>query len=88
MIKREGDIYEKRIAVVFGGNSVEHEISILSMIQVSHAIDRARYDVIHIYITKKGEFWVGPGLTVLKLSESPVSNIIPSLRISATVACA
>ena len=62
---------KKRIAVVFGGNSVEHEISILSMIQVSHAIDRARYDVIHIYITKKGEFWVGPRFDSLETFRKP-----------------
>ena len=51
---------KKRIAIVFGGNSVEHEISILSMIQASYAIDKNCYDLINIYITKEGEFWVGP----------------------------
>jgi len=51
---------KKRVAIVFGGNSVEHEISILSMIQASYAIDRKRHELINIYITKEGQFWVGP----------------------------
>jgi D-alanine-D-alanine ligase len=57
---------KRRVAIVFGGNSVEHEISILSMIQASHAIDRDRYEVVPIYITKDGEFWVGPGFDDLE----------------------
>ncbi|HHX80454.1 MAG TPA: hypothetical protein GX692_05270 [Acholeplasmataceae bacterium] len=57
---------KKRIGIVFGGNSVEHEISILSLIQASHAIDTSKYEVLPIYLTKEGEFWVGPEFTNLK----------------------
>lgn len=57
---------KKRIGIVFGGNSVEHEISILSLIQASHAIDTDKYEVLPIYLTKEGEFWVGPNFTDLK----------------------
>ncbi|HEY8396156.1 MAG TPA: hypothetical protein VIK96_05190 [Bacilli bacterium] len=56
----------KRIGIVFGGNSVEHEISILSLIQASHAIDTDKYEVFPIYLTKDGEFWVGPNFTALE----------------------
>ena len=48
------------VAIIFGGNSVEHEISILSSIQVSYAIDKSKYDVSYIYITKDNRFLVGP----------------------------
>lgn len=51
---------KRRVAIVFGGNSVEHEISILSAIQANYAVDRNRYDVMNIYLTKDSEFWVGP----------------------------
>lgn len=43
-----------RIAVAFGGESVEHEISILSAQQAMHAMDTERYDVIPLYIAKDG----------------------------------
>ena len=40
-----------KLAVMFGGRSVEHEISVISAIQAIHAVDKDKYDVIPIYIT-------------------------------------
>jgi len=57
---------KKRVAIVFGGNSVEHEISILSMIQVNNAISRKDYEVVLVYLTKEGQYWVGPGFDSLQ----------------------
>ena len=42
------------IGVFFGGRSTEHEISVISASQAMHAIDRNRYNVTPIYITKEG----------------------------------
>lgn len=47
------------IAVIFGGRSVEHEISIISAIQCIKAIDINKYNVIPIYITKNGIWYTG-----------------------------
>ena len=44
-----------KLAVMFGGRSVEHEISVISAIQAIHAVDKEKYDVIPIYITKNNE---------------------------------
>lgn len=41
-----------RIGVAFGGQSVEHEISILSAMQVMHALDRDKYEVYPMYFSK------------------------------------
>lgn len=54
------------IAILFGGSSVEHEISILSAIQVMHAIDRTKYHVIPIYLTKDHRFLVGKNFHEMK----------------------
>lgn len=51
---------KKRIGIVFGGSSVEHEISILSAIQAIHAVDKEKYDLYIIYQTKENSFLVGP----------------------------
>ena len=59
-----------RIGIIFGGNSVEHEISILSNIQASYAVDRDKYDVYNIYMTKAGEFWVGDRFNDLETFKS------------------
>lgn len=48
-----------KLAVIFGGKSVEHEISIISALQACESINREKYDVIPLYMTKAGEFYVG-----------------------------
>lgn len=45
---------KKRIAIIFGGKSAEHEISIISARSVFDAINKDKYDVISIYIDKDG----------------------------------
>ncbi|MDR1797684.1 MAG: D-alanine--D-alanine ligase [Clostridiales Family XIII bacterium] len=45
---------KKRIGILFGGRSREHEISVLSAASVMDAIDRGRYDVLPVGITKEG----------------------------------
>ena len=51
-----------KVGVMFGGKSVEHEISIISAIQAIGSMDTEKYDVIPIYITKNNEFYVGPSV--------------------------
>lgn len=48
---------KKKLGVIFGGNSVEHEISIISAVQAMENIDRLKYDVLPIYITKNNQFF-------------------------------
>ncbi len=45
------------IAVLFGGNSVEHEISIISSMQAIENIDKEKYNIIPVYITKNLEMY-------------------------------
>lgn len=41
-----------KVGVIFGGNSLEHELSIISALQAMDNIDTDRYEVVPIYITK------------------------------------
>ncbi len=50
------------IGVFFGGRSTEHEISVISASQAMHAINRDKYDVTPIYISKQGKFYTGDAL--------------------------
>ncbi len=50
------------IGVFFGGRSTEHEISVISANQAMHAIDRDKYDVTPIYISKQGKYYTGDAL--------------------------
>ncbi len=48
-----------RVGVLFGGRSGEHEVSLVSAASVLRALDRTKYEVIPIGITKQGR-WVLP----------------------------
>lgn len=48
-----------RVAVMFGGKSVEHEVSVISGIQAIMSMDQEKYEVIPVYLTKKNEMYVG-----------------------------
>lgn len=50
------------IGVFFGGRSTEHEISVISASQAMHAIDREKFNVTPIYITKEGKWLTGDAL--------------------------
>ena len=51
-----------KIGVFFGGRSTEHEISVISANQAMHAINRDKYEVTPIYITKQGKWYTGEAL--------------------------
>lgn len=48
-----------KLGVIFGGETVEHEVSIISAIQAMNKIDQEKYEVIPIYITKDREWYTG-----------------------------
>ncbi len=50
------------VAVFFGGRSVEHEISVLSALQAIAAMDKDKYNIVPVYITKKGRWMTGEAL--------------------------
>ena len=47
------------VGVIFGGRSVEHEISIISAVEIMANIDQNKYKVIPIYIDKDNEWYTG-----------------------------
>jgi D-alanine-D-alanine ligase len=46
-----------RVGILFGGRSGEHEVSLLSAASILTAIDKTKYDVVPIGITKQGQ-WI------------------------------
>jgi D-alanine-D-alanine ligase len=45
--------------MLFGGKSVEHEVSVISGIQAFMNMDTDKYDVIPVYMTKKNDMYIG-----------------------------
>ena len=48
-----------KLGFLFGGKSVEHEISVISALQAYAALDREKYDALPIYLTKENAFYIG-----------------------------
>lgn len=75
------------VGVIFGGRSVEHDVSIVTGQQVMRAFDPERYEVVPIYIDRDGVWFTGDALLDLKTYEGDVSKvegIIPTLLSSST----
>lgn len=48
-----------KVGVFFGGKTVEHEVSIITAIQAIENIDKEKYDIVPIYITKDNKMYCG-----------------------------
>lgn len=78
------------VGILFGGNSAEHEVSIVSASNVAKALNKKRYRVVPIYITRRGEWRVGAVASrVLKggaapsaasMRDSKVVSLVPGGR--------
>ncbi len=47
------------VALFFGGQSVEHEVSVITGLQAYYAFDKEEYDVVPVYISKENEMYIG-----------------------------
>ena len=55
-----------KVGVIFGGRTVEHEISIITANQAITNINKEKYEIIPIYISKNGKMYTGKELLDLK----------------------
>ena len=72
------------VAVIFGGESVEHDVSILTGLQFLEALDQDKYTGLPIYVASDGSWWTGDEL--LKRSNYPIAkedrDTLTSVRLS------
>jgi D-alanine-D-alanine ligase len=65
-----------RVGVIFGGRSGEHEVSIRSAASVIDAIDRQKYDVVPIAISREGK-WLSPA-AAFQLLPANAQSLLPA----------
>ncbi|MBN1883517.1 MAG: D-alanine--D-alanine ligase [Deltaproteobacteria bacterium] len=53
---------KQKIGVIFGGRSGEHEVSLVSATSIIEALDRNRFEVVPIGISKEGHWYTGAGV--------------------------
>lgn len=77
---------KKNIAIIYGGKSVEHEVSIITGLQIQENIDKNKYNETLIYIDKDGDWFIGDKLKNIKLysnwdkEKKKVKKIYPELN--------
>ena len=52
----------QNIGVFFGIRAAEHDVSIISGLQILENADKAKYNVFPVYVSRKGEWFVGEPL--------------------------
>jgi D-alanine-D-alanine ligase len=70
-----------RVAVVYGGRSGEHEVSIESARSVMQAIDRDRYDVVPVGITQQGRWLLAEPIALREGSLEGAGAMLPSAEL-------
>ena len=65
---------QQTVAVLFGGRSVEHEVSVITGHQIMDAAKAAGHRVLPIYLTKDGEWYAGDRLHNLTLFTDPAGD--------------
>ncbi len=72
-----------RVGILFGGRSGEHEISLLSAASVFDAIDKNKFEVVPIGITKEGHWVTAADAERLlrgEFSMNPKGSFAPAIR--------
>ena len=54
------------VAVFYGCRSVEHEVSIISAVQAMMAMNKEKYEITPVYVTKDGEMYTGECLFTIE----------------------
>src|SRR5258706_13808059 len=62
-----------RLGLIFGGRSGEHEVSLASATSVMANLDKDKYEVVPIAITKEGSRLLGTGPRLLSAAEQDTS---------------
>jgi D-alanine-D-alanine ligase len=72
-----------KVGILFGGRSGEHEVSLLSAASVMQAIDKSRFDVVPIGITKSGRWVTASHAAQMLGGSSAAPESIPTIAASA-----
>lgn len=71
-----------KVGLFFGGRSTEHEVSVLTGIQAFENLDKERYEIIPVYVSKTGAFYTSPQLLDLKNYKDVDSLLLSSVKIT------
>ena len=62
------------VGILFGGKSVEHDISIITALQIYENIDKNKYNVIPLYLNHNNEIYTGKKYFELETYKKPIKD--------------
>lgn len=71
-----------KVGIIFGGKSVEHEISVITANQAMNAFNKEKYEIIPLYVSKKGLMYTGDLLLDLNNFKDMEELIKHSIQVS------
>lgn len=72
-----------KVGVIFGGESVEHEVSIITAVQAMNYMDQKKYEIVPIYISKDRNWYTGESLR--EMSTYKDLSLVPTLAKEVTL---
>lgn len=70
------------VGLLFGGRSSEHEVSVITALGAYKHLDKERYEVIPVYVSKSGDLYTSPKFLDLKNFKDVDSLILSSTSIN------
>lgn len=69
-----------KLGLFFGGRSTEHEVSVITALQAYENLDKDKYEVIPVYVSKTGQFYSSPKFLELKNYKNLDSLLLSAAR--------
>ena len=60
-----------RVGVLYGGKTTEHEVSIITAVQAMEHLNKDKYDIVPMYLTKENEMYTGAPLKEMDVYKEP-----------------
>ena len=70
-----------KVGLLFGGKSVEHEVSIITGLQAMNSFDKEKYEIVPIYISKDAAMYCGPDIGKIEAYKDIKALISRSVRV-------
>lgn len=70
------------VGLFFGGRSVEHEVSVITALQAYENLDKEKYEVVPVYVSKEGKFYSDPKFLNLKNYQNLQALLLSTMKIS------
>jgi len=71
-----------KIGLFFGGRSTEHEVSIITALQAFENLNKEKYEVAPVYVSKAGDFYTNPKFLDIKNYKDIDSLILSSSKVN------